>query len=153
LAVGIVAALEALSFRLVLMTTKKTNGEVGFKSVFYENYYYNRCYSSIFMKTAFQFTLILFLLPAISNVCIIENQNIYAQLGMSRAEILSNRTSSGTDIINSRSNDNGTALNVITPIPSVNSTSIGRATPTTGNQSVEDSNIMGETGQPPSGIN
>jgi hypothetical protein len=92
LAVGIVAALEALSFRLVLMTTKKTNGEVGFKSVFYENYYYNRCYSSIFMKTAFQFTLILFLLPAISNVCIIENQNIYAR----------------ACIINSRSNDNGT---------------------------------------------
>lgn len=108
MAVGIVAALEALSFRLVLKTTKKTKGEFGFKLVFYENYYYNRCYSSIVMKTAFQLTLILFLLPAISNVSITENQNIYTQLGISRAEVLSNRTNSGTDIINSRSNDNGT---------------------------------------------
>jgi hypothetical protein len=87
------------------------------------------------------------------NVYITENQNVYAQLGISHAEILSNRTNSGTDIINSRSNDNGTPLDVITPIPSVNSTSIGRATPSTGNPSVEDSNIMGEAGQPPSGIN
>jgi hypothetical protein len=77
LAVGIVAALEALSFRLVLKTTKKTKGEFGFKLVFYENYYYNRCYSSL----------------------------------------------------------------------------IGRATPTTGNQSIEDSNITGEAWWPPSGIN
>lgn len=77
-------------------------------------------------------------------LCVIEYQNAYAQLGVSPGEILFNKTNNnGTDITNDKSSDDQIAVNVITPMPGVNSTLIGRSTPTTGNLSIEASNNTG----------
>ena len=68
----------------------------------------------------------------------------YAQLGISPGEILFNKTNNnGTDITNNKSSDDQIAVNVTTPVPHVNSTLIGRSTPTTGNISIDASNNTG----------
>jgi hypothetical protein len=70
----------------------------------------------------------------------------YAQLGISPGEILFNKTNNnGTDITNDKSSDDQIAVDVITPMPGVNSTLIGRSTPTTGNLSIEASNNTGDS--------
>jgi hypothetical protein len=78
-----------------------------------------------------------FILPLILNICVVEYQNAYAQLGISPGEILFNKTNNnGANITNDNSSDDQIAVNVITPMPGVNSTLIGRSTPTTENPSV-----------------
>lgn len=85
-----------------------------------------------------------FILPLILNICVVEYQNAYAQLGISPGEILFNKTNNnGANITNDNSSDDQIAVNVITPMPGVNSTLIGRSTPTTGNLSIEASNNTG----------
>ena len=80
-----------------------------------------------------------FILPLILNMCIIEYQSAYAQLGISPGEILFNKT----NITNDKSSGNQIAVNVITPMSAVNSTLTGRSTPTAGNLSIEASNNTG----------
>ena len=85
-----------------------------------------------------------FILPLILNICVVEYQNAYAQLGISPGEILFNKTNdNAANITNDKSSDDQIAVNVITPMPGVNSTLIGRSTPTTGNLSIEASNNTG----------
>jgi hypothetical protein len=85
-----------------------------------------------------------FILPLILNICVIEHQNVYAQLGISPGEIIFNKTNNNdTDITKDKSSDDQIAVNVLTPMPGVNSTLIGRSTPTTGNLSIEASNNTG----------
>ena len=96
------------------------------------------------MKIYFAVALTSFILPLILNMCVVEYQNAYAQLGISPGEILFNKTNNnGANIINDNSSDDQIAVNVITPMPGVNSTLIGRSTPTTGNLSIEASNNTG----------
>ena len=96
------------------------------------------------MKIYFAVTSTSFILPLILNICVVEYQNAYAQLGISPGEILFNKTNNnGANIINDNSSDDQIAVNVITPMPGVNSTLIGRSTPTTGNLSIEASNNTG----------
>jgi hypothetical protein len=78
-----------------------------------------------------------FILPLILNICVVEYQNAYAQLGISPGEISFNKTNNNSaNITNDNSSDDQIAVNVITPMPGVNSTLIGRSTPTTENPSV-----------------
>ena len=87
-----------------------------------------------------------FILPLILNICVVEYQNAYAQLGISPGEILFNKTNNnGANITNDNSSDDQIAVNVITPMPGVNSTLIGRSTPTTENLSIEASNNTGSS--------
>lgn len=87
-----------------------------------------------------------FILPLIINICVY--QNVYAQLGIPPGEILFSKTNNnGTNITNDRSSDDQIAVNMITPMPGVNSTLIGRSTPTTGNLSMESSNNTGDSSQ------
>jgi hypothetical protein len=96
------------------------------------------------MKIYFVVASTSFILPLILNIYVIEYQNAYAQLGISPGEILFNKTNNnGTDITNNKSSDDQIAVNVTTPMPHVNSTLIGRSTPTTGNISIESSNNTG----------
>lgn len=96
------------------------------------------------MKIYFAVALTSFILPLILNMCVVEYQNAYAQLGISPGEILFNKTNNnGANITNDNSSDDQIAVNVITPMPGVNSTLIGRSTPTTGNLSIEASNNTG----------
>jgi hypothetical protein len=96
------------------------------------------------MKIYFAVALTSFILPLILNICVVEYQNAYAQLGISPGEILFNKTNNnGANITNDNSSDDQIAVNVITPMPGVNSTLIGRSTPTTGNLSIEASNHTG----------
>ena len=99
------------------------------------------------MKIYFAVASTSFILPLILNICIVEYQNAYAQLGISPGEILFNKTNNNganiTNITNDNSSDDQIAVNVITPMPGVNSTLIGRSTPTTGNFSIEASNNTG----------
>ena len=96
------------------------------------------------MKIYFAVASASFILPLILNMCVVEYQNAYAQLGISPGEILFNKTNNnGANITNDNSPDDQIAVNVITPMPGVNSTLIGRSTPTTGNLSIEASNNTG----------
>ncbi|HEX5979063.1 MAG TPA: hypothetical protein VFY68_17405 [Nitrososphaeraceae archaeon] len=96
------------------------------------------------MKIYFAVALTSFILPLILNICVVEYQNAYAQLGISPGEVLFNKTNNnGANITNDNSSDDQIAVNVITPMPGVNSTLIGRSTPTTGNLSIEASNNTG----------
>lgn len=75
------------------------------------------------MKIYFAVASTSFILPLILNMCIIEYQNAYAQLGTSPGEILFNKTNNnGTNNTNDKSSDNQIAVNVVTPMPGVNST-------------------------------
>jgi hypothetical protein len=92
------------------------------------------------MKIYFAVASTSFILTLILNTCIIEYQNAYAP-GISPGEILFNKTNNnGTNITNDKSSDDQIAVTVVTPMPGVNSTLIGRSTPTTGNLSIEASN-------------
>jgi hypothetical protein len=96
------------------------------------------------MKVYFAVASTSFILPLILNICVVEYQNAYAQLGISPGEILFNKTNNnGANITNDNSSDDQIAVNMITPMPGVNSTLIGRSTPTTGNLSIEASNNTG----------
>ena len=96
------------------------------------------------MKIYFAVASTSFILPLILNICVVEYHNAYAQLGISPEEILFNKTNNnGANITNDNSSDDQIAVNVITPMPGVNSTLIGRSTPTTGNLSIEASNNTG----------
>ena len=96
------------------------------------------------MKIYFAVASTSFILPLILNICVVEYQNANAQLGISPGEILFNKTNNnGANITNDNSSDDQIAVNVITPMPGVNSTLIGRSTPTTGNLSIEASNNTG----------
>ena len=96
------------------------------------------------MKIYFAVASTSFMLPLILNICVVEYQNAYAQLGISPEEILFNKTNNnGANITNDKSSDDQIAVNMITPMPGVNSTLIGRSTPTTGNLSIEASNNTG----------
>jgi hypothetical protein len=96
------------------------------------------------MKIYFAVALTSFILPLILNICVVEYQNAYAELGISPGEVLFNKTNNnGAYITNDNSSDDQIAVNVITPMPGVNSTLIGRSTPTTGNLSIEASNNTG----------
>ena len=96
------------------------------------------------MKIYFAVASTSLILPLILNICVVEYQNAYAQLGISPGEILFNKTNNnGANITNDNSSDDQTAVNVITPMPGVNSTLIGRSTPTKGNLSIEASNNTG----------
>lgn len=96
------------------------------------------------MKIYFAVALTSFILPLILNICVVEYQNAYAQLGISPGEVLFNKTNNnGANITNDNSSDDHIAVNVITPMPGVNSTLIGRSTPTTGNLNIEASNNTG----------
>ena len=98
------------------------------------------------MKIYFAVASTSFILPLILNICVVEYQNAYAQLGISPGEILFNKTNNnGANITNDNSSDDQVAVNVITPMPGVNSTLIGRSTPTTGNLSIESSNNTGDS--------
>ena len=100
------------------------------------------------MKIYFAVTSTSFILPLILNICVVEYQNAYAQLGISPGEVLFNKTNNnGANITNDNSSDDQIAVNVITPMPGVNSTLIGRSTPTTGNLSIEASNNTGGSEQ------
>lgn len=96
------------------------------------------------MKIYFAVASTSFILPLILNICVVEYYNAYAQLGISPGEVLFNKTNNnGANITNDNSSDDQIAVNVITPMPGVNSTLIGRSTPTTGNLSIEASNNTG----------
>lgn len=96
------------------------------------------------MKIYFAVASTSLILPLILNICVVEYQNAYAQLGISPGEVLFNKTNNnGANITNDNSSDDQIAVNVITPMPGVNSTLIGRSTPTTGNLSIEASNNTG----------
>lgn len=96
------------------------------------------------MKIYFAVASTSFILPLILNICVVEYQNAYAQLGISPGEILFNKTNdNAANITNDKSSDDQIAVNMITPMPGVNSTLIGRSTPTTGNLSIEASNNTG----------
>ena len=98
------------------------------------------------MKIYFAVASTSLILPLILNICVVEYQNAYAQLGISPGEILFNKTNNnGANITNDNSFDDQIAVNVITPMPGVNSTLIGRSTPTTGNLSIEASNNTGSS--------
>lgn len=96
------------------------------------------------MKIYFAVASTSFILPLILNMCVVEYQNAYAQLGISPGEILFNKTNNnGANITNDKSSDDQIAVNMITPMPGVNSTLVGRSTPTTGNLNIEASNNTG----------
>lgn len=96
------------------------------------------------MKIYFAVASTSFILPLILNICVVEYHNAYAQLGISPGEILFNKTNNnGANITNDKSSDDQIAVNMITPMPGVNSTLIGRSTPTTGNLNIEASNNTG----------
>ena len=96
------------------------------------------------MKIYFAVASTSFILPLILNICVVEYQNAYAQLGISPGEILFNKTNdNAANITNDKSSDDQIAVDMITPMPGVNSTLIGRSTPTTGNLSIEASNNTG----------
>src|ERR671918_2018200 len=96
------------------------------------------------MKIYFAVASTSFILPLILIICVVEYQNTYAQLGISPGEILFNKTNNnGVNITNDKSSDDQIAVNMITPMPGVNSTLIGRSTPTTGNLSIEASDNTG----------
>ena len=100
------------------------------------------------MKIYFAVASTSFIISLILNICVIEYQNAYAQLGISPGEILFNKTNNnGTNITNDKSSDDQIAVNMITPMPGVNNTLIGRSTPTTGNLSIESSNDTGDSSQ------
>ena len=96
------------------------------------------------MKIYFAVASTSFILPLILNICVVEYYNAYAQLGISPGEILFNKTNNnGANITNDKSSDDQIAVNMITPMPGVNSTLVGRSTPTTGNLNIEASNNTG----------
>lgn len=96
------------------------------------------------MKIYFAVASTSFILPLILNICVVEYHNAYAQLGISPGEILFNKTNNnGANITNDKSSDDQIAVNMITPMPRVNSTLVGRSTPTTGNLNIEASNNTG----------
>ncbi|HEU4445734.1 MAG TPA: hypothetical protein VFR94_13755 [Nitrososphaeraceae archaeon] len=96
------------------------------------------------MKIYFAVASTSFILPLILNICVVEYHNAYAQLGISPGEILFNKTNNnGANITNDKSSDDQIAVNMITPMPGVNSTLVGRSTPTTGNLNIEASNNTG----------
>jgi hypothetical protein len=67
------------------------------------------------MKIYFAVASTSFILPLILDICVIEYQSAYAQLGISPGEILFNKTNNnGTSITNDKSSDDQIAVNVIT---------------------------------------